>query len=182
MIQSEPPKPSDDRNARFVELLGQHERQLNAYVLALVPNWADADDIVQQTRMRLWDQFNSYDETKDFGVWARTIARYQVMTHRKKSTRNSQRLTECVLDKLADTAASMDASTDSRQTYLSECIDEIAIDERRLLVRCYGGNETIKTVAESLGHSFNSIRQALFRLRMRLLRCVEGKLTQEERP
>ncbi|MCG8585095.1 MAG: sigma-70 family RNA polymerase sigma factor [Pirellulales bacterium] len=173
--------PMENQNARFVELLGQHERQLNAYVLALIPNWADADDIVQQTRIRLWEQFDSYDPSKDFGTWARVIAHYQVLAYRKNARRSSLQLSDQVLDKLADTEmVPSDTGTD-RQSYLSECVDEMPEDDRSLLARCYSGEETIKNVAAELGRSFNNVRQTLFRMRQRLFDCVERKLAKEHR-
>jgi len=182
MTRPETPKPADDRNPRFVELLGKYERQLNSYVLALVPNWADADDIVQQTRIRLWEQFDSYDATKDFGAWARVIAHFQVMTHRKQVSRAANRLTDGVLEKLADTALSITESTNSRQVFLAECIEEMSEESRRLLARCYSGTETIKSVASDLDRSSNSVRQTLFRMRTRLFGCVESKMEEEETP
>jgi len=44
-------------------LLAKNERRLSQYVLALVPNWADADDLIQQTKVRLWEQFGQYDKS-----------------------------------------------------------------------------------------------------------------------
>ena len=62
------PSINDDNIQQFLLLLGRHERWLQAFVLSLVPNWADADDIVQEVRICLWQQFDSYDPTKDFGA------------------------------------------------------------------------------------------------------------------
>ena len=52
----------------FLRLLGEHERRLRGFILALVPHWADADDIAQEVRLRLWEQFDDYDPAKDFGA------------------------------------------------------------------------------------------------------------------
>jgi RNA polymerase sigma-70 factor, ECF subfamily len=167
--------PADLRNRRFVESLGQHEQQLNAFVLALVPHWPDADEIVQQTRIRLWEQFDKYDPDKDFGAWARTIAYYQVLTHRKQAGRRSTLLTTVALEKLAQEAERVgDLST--RHAALAECLERLPPSQRDLLARCYGGEESIQQLSEGLGRSFNAVRQALFRLRRALYRCVEQQL------
>ena len=78
---------NNERTREYLRLLGQHERRLRGFILSLVPNRADADDIAQEVKIRLWEQFDSYDPTKDFGVWARTIAHYQVLTYREKQSR-----------------------------------------------------------------------------------------------
>lgn len=59
---------ANQRTSEFLDLLGQHERRLQSFVVALVPHLADADEIVQQTRLRLWEQFDQYDRARDFGV------------------------------------------------------------------------------------------------------------------
>ena len=77
-------KQTNEHVERFVQLLSKCERRLNDYVLSLVPNWADAEEVLQETKLRLWQQYHEYDPTKDFGAWACTIAYYQVLTMRKR--------------------------------------------------------------------------------------------------
>ena len=61
--------PSDAQQ-RFLSLFLRSEREIFRYVVALVPNLADADDIVQQTAIALWEKFDSYDPEKPFTPWA----------------------------------------------------------------------------------------------------------------
>ena len=63
-----------DNTEQFMRLLAAHERQLTAFVLALIPHWADADEIVQETKIRLWQQFDQYRPDESFGAWACAIA------------------------------------------------------------------------------------------------------------
>src|SRR5665648_601860 len=86
------------RTQEFVRLLGVHEQELSGYVISLVPNWADADEVIQETKLRLWTQFDQYDPTKDFGGWARAIAYFMVLAHRKRSQRASARFSQQFVD------------------------------------------------------------------------------------
>src|SRR5439155_15875370 len=66
-------RPFEDRNAaqqRFLSLFLRSEREIFRYVAALVPNLADAEDIVQQTAVALWEKFDSYDPNQPFTPWA----------------------------------------------------------------------------------------------------------------
>lgn len=168
----------NQRNRRFVELLGQHEQQLNAFVLALVPHWPDADEIVQQTRIRLWEQFDGYDADKDFGAWARSIAYYQVLTFRKQSGRRAAVISGLAIEKLAAEADRV-GDLSPRQAALSECLDRLPAAQRELLAQSYSGSESIQNLALRVGRSFNAIRQSLFRLRKALYHCVEQRLAGE---
>jgi len=46
---------------RFLSLFLRSEREIFRYVAALVPNVTDAEDIVQQTAIALWEKFDTYD-------------------------------------------------------------------------------------------------------------------------
>src|SRR5438045_8727870 len=53
-----------DSNAaqqRFLSLFLRSEREIFRYVAALVPNVTDAEDIVQQTAVALWEKVDAYD-------------------------------------------------------------------------------------------------------------------------
>src|SRR5215207_9205974 len=63
----------DDKDAaqqRFLSLFLRSEREIFRYVAALVPNVADAEDIVQQTALSLWEKFDAYDPSQPFTPWA----------------------------------------------------------------------------------------------------------------
>src|SRR4026209_51369 len=64
---------SEDQNAaqqRLLSLFLRSEREIFCYVAALVPNVGDAEDIVQQTALALWEKFDSYDPNQPFTPWA----------------------------------------------------------------------------------------------------------------
>lgn len=46
---------------QFLSLFLRSEREVFRYVSVLVPNVADAEDIVQQTALALWEKFDTYD-------------------------------------------------------------------------------------------------------------------------
>src|SRR3954454_5312614 len=64
---------SGDPNAaqqQFLSLFLRSEREIFRYVAALVPNVTDAEDIVQQTALALWEKFAFYDTAQPFTPWA----------------------------------------------------------------------------------------------------------------
>src|SRR5690606_9661712 len=75
-------------NEQFVRLLASHERRIYAYILSLVPNWADADEIFQETNVRLWRDFAEFEPGTNFAAWAIRVAYYQVLTWRKRAARD----------------------------------------------------------------------------------------------
>src|SRR6185436_5699701 len=66
-------RQSEDQAAaqqRFLSLFLRSEREVFRYVAALVPHVADAEDIVQQTALVLWEKFDDYNSSQPFTPWA----------------------------------------------------------------------------------------------------------------
>ena len=172
---------SEDRATLFVALLARHERALSGYIISLVPNWSDADDVLQETKLRLWEQFGDYDPAKDFGAWARTIAHYQVLTYRKRSNRQTARFTASYVELVAAEAAVVADEAALRHRLLAECLATLSDAGRKLLVLCYSGNVSVKEVAVKLGRSIRGLQRSVANLRKTLQQCIEDRLHQEER-
>src|SRR5262249_45038971 len=66
----------------FVRLLLQHQNGLLRYVLPLVGNLDDAEDVVQQTA--LWQKFDQYDPSRPFLPWAKRFAHHEVLMYHRK--------------------------------------------------------------------------------------------------
>lgn len=170
---------ADSRTREFVQLLGAHDGRLHAYILSLVPNWADAHEIAQDVRLRLWEQFDQYDPHGDFGAWARTIAYYQVLAFRKTSSRQHARLSSQFIEAIAQHPGHANDLGEARYEALMACLQAFSDSQRELLMRYYSGNQSIRQIAEATDRSFHGLRQRVLRLRKALAKCVTGRLTQE---
>ncbi len=169
-----------DQTAQFVRLLAAAERRLAGYVLALVPNFMDADEILQETKLRLWDQFEEYDSQKDFGAWAKAIAYYQVSTFRKKQGRNRVAFSSDFIATLADEVASRGGETSDRSSELLFCLKHLNQKYQMLLREFYGRSSTLEHAAKAGGMTLVAARKALARSRQTLHECIERRLLREE--
>ncbi len=173
---------NDDRTKEYLRLLGEHERRLRGFILSLAPNWADADDIAQDVRIRLWEQFDNYDPAKDFGAWARTIAYYQVLTYREKRSRHRELVSTEFLEAIAEEIAEASRELDDGQQALDDCFEKLPKAKQELLLQYYSGEQTTREIAAATGQSFDATRQAILRTRLTLSDCVEKALHEEGRP
>ena len=173
---------NDQRGREFVRLLAACERRLDNYVLTLVPNWADAEDVVQQTKLRLWEQFEQYDDAKDFGAWACTVAYWEVLTFRTRTTRSHLLFSQAALDRVSKEASNVVANSDSRMHLLRQCIEKLTQWQRELLLRCCVASESVRDVAVELDRKVDSTRKAILRIRRELYRCVEDARMEGKQP
>ena len=51
--------PASEKSKLFLRLFLQNERRLYAYILTLLPNRADADDVLQEASLVMWDKFDA---------------------------------------------------------------------------------------------------------------------------
>ena len=172
----------DRRTQEFVRLLSVHDRALNGYILSLVPRLSDADEIAQETRLRLWQQFDQYDASKDFGAWARTIAFYLVRKHRTQSGRERLEFSDEFLTVVADEVAAKSDVLESRQRCLIACLQGLKADSQNLIRRYYSEKGSIPEVAKHFGRTIEGTKKALVRIRQSLRACVEKAMRREELP
>lgn len=169
----------NDRTKRFLALLGAHDQRLYGYILSLVPNYADAEELAQQVRLRLWEQFDNYDVNKDFGAWARTIAHYLVLAHVKGVATKRHRFSEQTMDAIAEQVSVAVERDNDRKWAMQECLGKMDQSKRQLLVRYYSTGETLKEIAAQIGRSFDAVRHSVLRTRLALANCIQRVLRRE---
>jgi RNA polymerase sigma-70 factor, ECF subfamily len=167
---------------QFVKLLQEHQGQLFGYILALVHNFADADDVFQLTSMVIWRKFHEFEIGTNFLRWGCDIARLEVLSFYKLKRRRPLLLSEDLQLDLAEIQTANNLVTaDRRQAALESCLERVSPDNRRLLELCYGGGESIEQVSAELGRSKHSIYNSLRRIRMALSQCVGREFAREGR-
>ena len=70
---------------KFVSLLVPNQRRIQAFILMLVPNISDADDIYQETLTEMWNKFSTFQEGTDFVAWAITIVQFHLKQYNQRS-------------------------------------------------------------------------------------------------
>ncbi len=169
----------EDRTAQFVRLLKINERRLSGYVLSLVPNWSDADEIIQDTSVRLWEQFEKYDPATDFGSWACTVAHYQILTYRRRRGRERARFSDEFARAVADEIASESKQMSPRHHALAECLEKVTPAARAMVRAYYSGEATVADLAATQDRSESSVYKVLATTRHFLHDCVERVLSEE---
>jgi RNA polymerase sigma-70 factor, ECF subfamily len=172
-----------ERQDMFCDLLALHQGQLHGYILALVRNRADADDLFQTTSLVLWRKFDSFDPGSSFFAWARRTAELTVCNFLRANRARFTPLSEAFLEKLA--AVEPAIPSDDVDLYLAglrHCVDKLGREDREMLGLCYVDDLSIRQIAERLARPRKSVGNSLLRIRRGLFRCIERQLAQEEHP
>lgn len=163
-----------------MQLLAACERRLYDYIFALVGNFADADEIAQDTKLRLWEQFDQFEPGTNFTAWACTVARYRVLDHRKAAKREHILLSDEFCRRLADSLSSQTEDlAAARLRALQACLEQLPPEDRELLMHCYASHGSAAEISNSANKSRAAIYQWLWRVRGKLLTCIERRLSEE---
>lgn len=167
----------------FLRLFLQNERRLYAYILTLLANRADADDIFQEASLVMWDKFDERHPPDDFTAWGCRIAYFKVLDFCKRSQRRRVQFSQEMLERVADTAVAQRATLqlDERREALAGCIDKLSPRDRELLTCRYAEGATTQSTAAQVGRSADAVYKALAKIRQALFNCVTRALTQEGR-
>jgi RNA polymerase sigma-70 factor, ECF subfamily len=163
----------------FVRLLMANERRIFAYVLTLLPNVADAEDVLQETSIVLWRKFPEYQPGTDFTSWAYCIAHNMVRNSLAKRHRCRVRFDGELLAAVATDAEQMREELDVGRSVLVECIDELPPGDRELLNLRYEVGATVKSVAAAVGRSAEGMYKTMRRIHDALHDCVCRRLKSE---
>lgn len=171
---------SDNTSQEFARLLTDVQRSLYAYILSLIPSTDAAKDILQQTNLVLLQKQGEYDATKNFGGWAAKIAYYEVLAARKQQQRDRLYFNDQLLQSLADEGESDLTCEDPQLRALAECFEKLTDDDRRMIQQRYHDGRSASDISKEAGRTAHAISQALYRIRVSLLQCIQRRLSASE--
>jgi RNA polymerase sigma-70 factor (ECF subfamily) len=159
-----------------VQRLTAAQSHLYAFICSLLGSTREAPDVLQETNVLLWQRAAEYDPTREFLPWAYTLARYQVMTHRKRVSRDRLVLDDELLGEVAAAVASRNYNLEDRLRALGDCIDKLPDRQRELIRRRYAQGRAVKALAAELGQPATAVSVLLYRIRAALGKCIEQAL------
>jgi RNA polymerase sigma-70 factor (ECF subfamily) len=164
----------------FSELLRDGRSRVFGYLLALVQNLADAEDLYQQTALLLWEKFDQYEPGTDFGSWATTVAHYTALNFLRTQSRRRALFSEAAIQRLAAMQSEIKSSEGSRRSdALAKCVASLPEGERRLVRLRYEGERSVEDIAAQERRTVGAVYTALSRIRKSLLACVERRVAKE---
>src|ERR1041384_8742367 len=129
-------RPSEDQAAaqqRFLSLFLRSEREIFRYVAALVPNVTDAEDIVQQTAIALWEKFDSYDRAQPFTPWACRFALNKARQWIERRQRWQALLERGLAEELMQRRQELLPDFEMRLKHLEGCLGKLPHEQRSLV-------------------------------------------------
>ncbi len=155
------------------ELFVRHQRDIFAFILTLVPDRNDAEDVYQQTCLALLEKQAEYDPRREFLPWAYGFALNEVRRFRRAHYRERAQLDDEAIEVLADVQFRSAHRLNAQLELLMECLQHLSPEKRELLMQSYTYHGRLKDLAEVLHIEINTLYKRLERIRKSLLECIE---------
>jgi RNA polymerase sigma-70 factor (ECF subfamily) len=171
--------PNSPAPREFHRLFVEHQRQVFAYILSLLPKLSDAEEVFQDVSVILLNKEAQFEPGTNFLAWACQIARLEVYNYRRQLKRHGMVLSDALVETLAEEKLTLADESASRSDALRACLEQLSARDRDLIQQRYAQKTTSKQLAADLGRPANTVYKALGRIRDALFECVERKLKQE---
>jgi RNA polymerase sigma-70 factor (ECF subfamily) len=170
------PSATDD----FVRLWTQHAQRVFAYLLTLVPNRADAEELLQETSMVLWEKFSEFQPGSDFRAWACRVAFNKVRNFRQKQTHALVHLNDQLLELINQQTSRDSEVLDWQYRALADCYAKLRPVDQELIALRYRAGATTRGVAQQVGRSSDAVYKSLTRIHATLFDCIREATDEED--
>ena len=170
----------EDRHVRFMKLYTAVQRRLYGYVMSLMPDSCDVDDIIQETLAVMWKHFDTFTPGTDFAAWALCIAKHQVYNYIQRKKNRRKVFSPKTLKEIEAVAEQKTKEMDVRMDALRRCLQKLTDRDRQILALRYEVGATLKNVSDRIEKSVNTLYKRLYKIRISLLCCIQKTLQRED--
>jgi RNA polymerase sigma-70 factor (ECF subfamily) len=164
----------------FEELACRYKRRLFVYLRSRLGSDEDAEDLVQETFLKLFRNIESYDSACRFSTWLYTSANRLAIDSFRKSAAVRDKLVALRDGDLPDQAAGVEGDSDAYGLW--DAARTLGENRFRVLWLRYGEDMTIEEIASVLGRTRLAVRILLHRARTGLVERFGPDMWRAKRP
>lgn len=167
------PDQSPGKAERFLQLFSRYQQTIRSYIAVLTPGKSDADDLMQEASLALWNKWETYDSQRSFVSWACGVARIEVLRHQRRVATSKMWFTDELIELLANEYEREASVYTTRLEALPNCLARLDERQREYILLRYRTGGSIQSVIEATGRPQSTVYRMLARIRRVLRDCIE---------
>jgi RNA polymerase sigma-70 factor, ECF subfamily len=171
-----------DANEQFTRLWTAAQPAVANLVFAAIPDFQQAEDVLQDVAVVLFRKFQEYDAARPFTRWALAIARFEVLGSKRRQARSLLQLDPELVGSLAERCMEMKPEFDARSAAVQRCLEQLKNRAMELVRLRYDNGLPPREIAARLHSTSLRIRARLNRIRTSLRRCIQRQLRMDLLP
>jgi RNA polymerase sigma-70 factor, ECF subfamily len=167
-------------NKELTVFWAQSQPTIAAFIHSLVPNFQDADDILQNVAVVTVEKFEQFDRNRSFSAWAIGIARNLILKHYSQNGKKRAILDIEAIEKVAQVyeheSQSLHDQRESMEKALKKCLMQLKGKWKKIVDMHYMDELSPARIAQQLSMTPNNVFVSLHRIRLALKKCAEHQL------
>jgi len=147
---------------------------LTAFLIASMPQFSDAEDLLQEVAAEVARRFDDYDPSRPFLPWALWVAKIKIANFYRARERRPVKFIGDSIDALAEACTRVQATLSEEKWALEKCLTNVTGRSRQLLQLRYFEDLTPQEISGRVGMTAGAVRIALSRIRSALVACVKS--------
>lgn len=176
-MPADEPSKQEAHTAAVQGLFVQFQPAIRGYILAMIPDFASADDVMQETFLVVTRKSATFEIGTSFPAWVKSIARFKCLEAIRARHKRFECLSDEVLEALGAESEGFRSDTDERLVHLAHCLDQLAPQARRSIDFRYRNDHLPPEIAGLMGCTVQSVNVTLSRARAFLRDCVKDKIS-----
>ncbi|MBN2513046.1 MAG: sigma-70 family RNA polymerase sigma factor [Sedimentisphaerales bacterium] len=154
----------------------QSQSIVAAFISSAIPNFEDANDVLQNVAMAIVRSFDKYNKQIPFTAWAIGIARNEILHYYRKIGRDKHIFDDELVQKIAQVYQEKAADLHDIKKALDQCLNKIQGRWKEILQLRYLRGMDARRIGQNIGISQNAVFILLHRIRTSLRECVDRTL------
>jgi RNA polymerase sigma-70 factor, ECF subfamily len=160
----------------FVRLLTVHHCKMLGYLMSILGNRTDAEDVLQRASILMWQKLETFEEGTDFLAWACTYCFYEAKNYQRLTNRSKLIFDDRLLGVLNEERMKDIEMQERRLEALDGCVKKLDQRDQDILNVVYRDDRDVSSLAAQWGLSPQTLYNRLYVIRKNLAKCIRYQL------
>jgi RNA polymerase sigma-70 factor (ECF subfamily) len=166
-------RPTQEQSEQLAALWTRAQPVVAAYIRTMLPDFHQAEEVLQRVAVVLVRKFDTYEADKPFVPWAIGFARFEVLRYRRDFATDRHQFDSDIVEQVAELYQSEEIDFAGIRGALRTCVGKLQGRNRQVLTLRYTQDVAPQEIAKEMGMTSNAVRQLLHRVRDSLRQCIE---------
>ena len=167
----------------YVDLVNRHQRYVFTLALRFTKNREDAEEIAQDSFLKVFRSLAAFQRTSKFTTWLYTIVYTTAMSKLRKSKLDTDSLDDELHPVYVENYSTEDTSrgleNKVQKEYINKAIERLLPDDGIIISLFYLAEQSLEEIAQVMNMPANTVKVKLHRARQRLKIQLEQLLKHE---
>lgn len=157
----------------FEQLMNSYIKIIYNYILLHVTSHEDANDILQEAMLGIWQGISTFDRKSSFRTWAIGITRRKIADHYRRYYKNMDHRKNDIADYDNDLFTDYEIDRLTDKVTVQDALDSLNSQEKELVYLIFNAQLTYKQVERITGLPEGTIKSRMFTLRKKLKKILK---------